>query len=438
MTKVKKSSSKELFAVKYLKYYWKDDFWRNSLIFFAGSMLVGFINYLYFPFISRLMSVNNFGEIQALFSILIYIGTLFAALSIVIISITTNTKNNFKQAKIVELEQMALYIALIAGVPWLFGSMLLKDFLQMTSIWPIILIYPIFVLSLLTSTRQSFLQGRQDFLGTSIGQNIIAIAKLLLSIILVIAGFKVMGAITGLITAYLIGLIFITNRATKKGLKFKILPLKRPKWYLLTPQLKLGLPILAVSLSVAIIYSADIIAIKHYFNPTIAGQYAGIATVGRILLFITGSISAVMFASIKIKNSTKQNHKLLIRSMLILCLVGGVALTVFALFPNQVIKLLVGYRYLPQATLLPKLSLALFLVSLLNLVLLYHLALRYTKIAILAVAGAVLMIVLNVAFHDSIGQIVNNILYSTIIMLIISVIISLLKRPRLISSKYED
>lgn len=120
------------------------------------------------------MRVDHFGEIQALFTVLIYVGTLYSALSIIIINITTNTTKSFKQAKIADIEKMALYVLLMASIPWLLASPLLKNFLQMHSVWPIVLLYPVLVLSLLVSARQSFLQGRQDFFGTSIGSLTVA------------------------------------------------------------------------------------------------------------------------------------------------------------------------------------------------------------------------------------------------------------------------
>ena len=38
-----------------LSAYWRDDFIRHNAIFFAGSMAVAVLNYIYYPIVGRLL-----------------------------------------------------------------------------------------------------------------------------------------------------------------------------------------------------------------------------------------------------------------------------------------------------------------------------------------------------------------------------------------------
>ena len=194
-----------------------DPFWRNSLIFFVGSMVAGLLNYLYYPVLGRLLSLHDFGEIQVLFSILLDIVVFFGALSIAITSITANAGKAFQKSNIIELEQATLVVLYVLFLGWLAVAPTLSHFLKLDSSLPLIALYAAVLLSLVTNTRQAFLQGRQDFWGVTVGTLIGAATKLLFSGVLVHAGYGVLGAIIGLVLAQVLHAVYTTYRARQKG-----------------------------------------------------------------------------------------------------------------------------------------------------------------------------------------------------------------------------
>ncbi|MBP6931477.1 MAG: hypothetical protein KBB62_02010, partial [Candidatus Pacebacteria bacterium] len=47
-----------------------DVFFRQYAIYFTGSMVVAFLNYVFHPLLGRLLSPSDFGDIQALISLI--------------------------------------------------------------------------------------------------------------------------------------------------------------------------------------------------------------------------------------------------------------------------------------------------------------------------------------------------------------------------------
>ncbi len=183
---------------------------------------------------------------------------------------------------------------------------------------------------------------------------------------------------------------------------------------LLLPELKYAGLVLAGSLTITALYSIDIIVVKHYFDAHTAGLYAGVATVARIIFFLTGSISQVLIPSVKLGNSPQQNIQVLRKSTLLLVAIGGAALAVFWLVPGLIMRTLMGNEYAEYAWLLPRLSLVIFIVSVVNLFILYYMALRQYAIGFIAIIGLAVTCGLVGMNHDSLQAVVDSMLYGTL------------------------
>ncbi len=76
-----------------------------------------------------------------------------------------------------------------------------------------------------------------------------------------------------------------------------------------------------------------------------------------------------------------------------------------------------GPKYLPDAYLLPRLSLVVFIISLINLFIMYHIALRRYWVMAIVVTGFTATIVLLVAHHQTILAVINSLLIGSLTML---------------------
>lgn len=398
---------------KKLKNLWSDSFWRNNAVFFAASLLISLINYIYYPVLGRIMDISHFGEVQTLLSIINIAGMLLAALQIVIINISANQqKQSQKNTEIInQFEHATLLFMLVVAIIISAASPILKNFFSFSSFVPFIILAITLLIGVSFGFRKAYLQGKRKFTAASLGGIIAAVGKLIFSVLFIVAGFKTIGAITGALIAQLIAFAYCAKVAKKTGqvgigkntFGFK-------KLLILRPQLEYLTIVIVVSLVATLLFTGDVLVAKRYFSPEVAGQYAGVSTIAKTIFFVTASFSGVLLASVGQTFSAKHNFITVRKSLILLLTIGGAILIAFCLLSNQVIQILLGHRYTDYAYLLPRLSLLMYLVSIANLCFYYLLALRNKIVLPLALIGGLVTFLLTMLWHGSLEVMVRNFL----------------------------
>lgn len=396
-------------------------FLRHNVIFFLGSVAVGVLNYLYYPVIGRLLAPAAFGEVQALVSLFLQIGIFLTVFGLITVNVVANYHDESKRNAIVlEFEKLALIIGLALLIVVIAFQDWLKSFLQFDTSLPFVLLAIAVVATVPFTFRSAFLRGREKFSTASAANVLGSASKLLLSAVLVAIGFGTAGAIGGIVLAQAVAWSYAAWKAAKLGLVALPSPSKSklPNIRLLLPELRYGLLVLVASLFITIQYSIDIVVAKHYFDAETAGLYAGVASVARIIFFLTASIAQVLMPAVKLTNTTRANRIILLKSILLLGMVGLPALALFTFAPNNIVGLLMGNAYEHMAHVLPLLSLAIFIVSILNLLVAYYLSLRRWGIAAVTLIGGTITYGLMIHNHGSVEDVVSNLLAGSISMII--------------------
>jgi len=393
-------------------------FLRHNTVFFFGSVAVGALNYLYYPVLGRMLEPAAFGEVQTLISLFLQLGIFLSVLSLVTVNIVANAEDDQQRNNLVlEFERLALWVGVGLLVVTIVLQPTLKDFLHFTSAWPFALLAVALVATIPFSLRSAFLRGKQRF-GLVSGANITAsAAKLLGSVALVAAGLGTAGAIGGLLLAQSLACALVVWWSLRLGLQKQQRRFRLPDIKLLLPELRYAALVLVASLVITVQYSIDIIVIKHYFDAHTAGLYAGVASAARVIFFLTASIALVLMPAVKLRNTGRENYMLLVKSLALFALVSLPVLVIFIWFPRPVIGNLMGESYTPMADLLPRLSLAIFVISVLNLFVTYYLALRKYVIAAVAILGGLITYALMLANHGSPAAVVNGLLAGSCAML---------------------
>ena len=322
--------------------YLQDDFLRHNLIFFIGSIIVAVLNYLYHPIMSRMLSVEDFGEVQVLFSILGLVAVPLGIFNIIALNLYTNN-NSYESPVVQQFSLLTAYVAGSTAVLLLILAPFITSLLQLSGITEILIVAGIIVISALTIFGRAHLQATHRFAITSVANAISAGGKLVAAIALVYLGFNVTGAIGGLFIASIGSFLYIQFYA-KKFIAFPSFKLLR-----LTPELRneigFGFIVLCGTGLITFLTMADIIFAKYLFTPEIAGLYSGISVVGRIVLFLTASITGVLLTHVKINHSVTENRKFLRKGLILTALIGGPALLLMVLAPKIVVSTLIGYLY---------------------------------------------------------------------------------------------
>lgn len=394
-------------------------FLRHNMVFFLGSVAVGVLNYLYYPVLSRMLTPGAFGEVQTLISLFLQLSIFLSVLSLVAVNIVANADSQEQRNRLVlEFEKLALLISLVLVFLTLAFQSQLQSFLQFTSAWPFVLLALSILVTVPFTLRSAFLRGRQRFGLVSAGNLLGSGAKLLASATLVAIGLGTAGAIGGLVLAQSLACVFVVWWSLRLGLQHvEGKRLRLPDWRLLIPELRYALLVLIVSLVVTVQYSIDIVVIKHYFDAHTAGLYAGIASAARIIFFLTASIALVLMPAVRMRNPAHENHSLLLKSLALFGVLAVPTVVLFCVAPKYIVGTLMGSSYESMSGLLPRLSIAIFFVSLINLLVTYFLALRRYGVAAATTLGALITYGLMLSNHSTVAAVVNGLLVGSVCML---------------------
>ncbi len=398
----------------------RSDFLKHNAIFFIGSVAVGALNYAYYPVLGRLMDPAMFGEVQVLISLFLQFTIFLNVLSMITVNITVNHADSQKAHRIIfELEKLAVYGAGALLALSILGGEFLREALHFESTMPFIALALALLTSIPLTFRSSFARGKKRFGVASISQLISATAKIAFSSALVIAGLGVTGAILGIVAAQLIAFLYAARYAARLG--FSRGPKSHygrlPDLKSIVPELKYAGVALGGLLSITLLMSIDVIIVKHFFDAHTAGLYAGIATVGRIVFFLAVPVSQVLMPMVKVDQPLRQNRLLLLKSLGLTTLICGVALATCISNPELVVRLLMGVEYITYSSLLPPLMLAIFLLSIVSLIMMYCLALHDKMITLIGIIGFTASVCFMLTWHDNLHAVVHSMLAGSILTL---------------------
>ena len=384
-------------------------------------MAVAFINYLYYPLVGRLLPNAAFGELQVIISSFLQLSIILAVLTNVSVNIYVNGNLNKKsRATVSEIERISLYggFAILLIICLLAAP--LGGLLKFSSPFPFIAIAIAFVIAIPSTFRNAYLQANKKFAAISLNSFIGSSSKILFSAILVLVALHTFGAVLGIALSGAVGLFLSNRQAVKAGYKTSEESLRRrkPDFSLIRPELPYAIFILFMSLLTTLQISIDVTLIKYFLPPETAGNYAAIATIARIIYFLTGSVLTVMLSSLSRYKLIKDNLRTLLSSTGLITVLGGAATLFFVFLPTFTVHLLFGSRYDSLAHYLPLLATAVFIGSLLNLFVTYHSALRHYFALTFLILGSLSTLTFVIINTKTIEHIVTGLLLGSGVALV--------------------
>lgn len=378
----------------------------GSSIVVTGSILANFFNFLFNLYMSRSLSVTDYGTLATIISLITFPALFVTALNPVIIRFAGGyfAKNEFALLKGF-YKQFFIFLLICGTVLFIIFLIFISQIAHFFHInnYIILLFTNIYIfIAIISVINLSLLQAKLAFAFQVIIGLVSAILKLLLGIIFVIAGFSISGATGALVISTMSGFILsfwplrflFKTKAKTPDINSKDL-------------FSYGIPSALTLFGLISFISSDIILVKHFFNPIQAGQYDGLSLVGRIIFFITAPIGTVMFPIIVQKHTKGINFSNTFKLALILVLIPSVLLTLFYfIFPKFSILFFLKREYLSIAPLLGLFGLYITFYCMLYLFVNFYLSIKKTKIYIPVLFAAFLQIILICLFHHTFLQII--------------------------------
>lgn len=360
-------------------------FVRNSAVLFAGTMVMNVLNYIFHFVIGRMVSVEAYGEIESLTSLLAIISVPAAAITMVATKYGAAAKaEGSVRASAAVFRYLNRKIA-IYGLPLLGVVFLLtpffKDFLKIESSWPLLFLWVLMFLSFLSAVGTGTLSGWQRFGAVNHSNGWSAAIKLLLAVLFTTLGFGVSGVVGSFLLAGAIGYavsLFFLRFIFAQGSESDVAgPSDEPD---ISALKRYVLPAFFAALSITILGNADMVLAKHHLDAATSGEYGALFIVSRTIFFATGVIASVLFAmSAEESHRQGDSFRTFRYAFLLTLVVCAGALVVFSLFPQFILGLLFGQKYLSASHYLGWFALSASLYALANLVLQYLLSIHAVK-----------------------------------------------------------
>jgi len=400
----------------------KIDLVKHNLIFFVGTFVISVFNYLYYPILGRLVSVVEFGEIQATISIFMQLGILLTAFGYVVANITNNSHASASKQNIILLERVTLGLSILVLLALVLLGGQLRSSLQFTSITPLLLVGVLVILNVPSTTRSYVLQGMKKLRDVSISGIIFSIGKLVLTVALIMVGMSVEGAIIGYILAQVATLVYLTVRSKSffPGLQHSFnLSLKFKGIGGIKKELQFGVVVLFLLAALAILYSFDVVIARLFLSPEAAGEYSGISSIARIIYFATASVAGVLIASVAVKDTRQRSRRVLLGSLGMVGAVGLFILAIFTFLPTESVTVLLGASYAHVSYLLPITGLFMFIASVNNLLVTFQITRRKYETIIPVLVGMIVLVISLLLKHGGVQDLIMGYLVSNLVVFVI-------------------
>lgn len=322
----------------------KDNILKPVSLLLIITAIVAVINFIYNIIMSRMLGVADFGDLRALFSMIMLLSIPLTAIQTMMAKFTAQYyKTDLGKLKSLSIHTAILMLVIGFICMVIFGSLryFLANYLKVSSANLIVLLGPLMLLTLIQPIILGIFQGLERFLLLGTGIFVGTILKLLLGVFFVSLGLATLGALYGLIGSGVLvilvfGLVPIFLFGKDIGPKTSY---NRHEVYTYSGYA------LGVLICFSIISQIDILIVKHKFLPLDAGLYACAAIIGKGFLFLPVPVVTVLFPKVVENNRTgRSSLPILTQSLFIslsLCIIG-VAICFF--FPQYLVKIF-GNKY---------------------------------------------------------------------------------------------
>ncbi|MFA5872170.1 MAG: lipopolysaccharide biosynthesis protein [Parcubacteria group bacterium] len=414
------------------KEFARSKFAKDSLLYVASSLVVGFLGYLFNFFVSRKISVAQYGELQSLFAILSIFGVYSAALGYFIVKhVSVFSAHEDKEASrdftgyLFRKTKKPVFLGLVVFIlliPFLSRLLHLSDSVGLIAIGITIFIsFPLVIYG-------EILRGWNKFFVLAFISIISAIAKLVSGAGLAIIFQKASAISFSIFVAAIFGLFlsrFFSRKTIGISREQKSFQNWKEKYFPERNIRKTAIQIFIFSAGIILISNLDIIIVKNLMSPDTAGYYGALALVGKIILIINLAVVAVMLPGacadgyLGKRPSSKHifgAYSLVIVSSLVLILL-------YSFLSSFVVNLFFGSKYLLQANNLWLFGLMSFFLSLVTLEANLAFAKHEFRVVYYLMAIVIAMVLGGAGFHANLREIV--VVFSAIFLLGYFAILSL-------------
>ncbi|HXZ79881.1 MAG TPA: hypothetical protein VEG30_08130 [Terriglobales bacterium] len=385
----------------------------GSLILLASSGLVSLMNLAYNIGVARLLGPVGFGHATAVYTLLMLVSALTLSFQILCAKLTANHASSEEKA--------AVYFGL-HGRAWRLGAFLafllvlfrevVSSYLRLPSATLVVLLALGTAFYIPLGARRGFYQGTYAFGQLGINFLLEGVVRLGGALLLIKAGMGVSGAVLASVLAVMMAYIFSPPRG-----------IRRPQIAVVT-SFREALQAIVFFVGQVVINNFDIVLVKHFFAPALAGLYAAVALVGRVVQMCSWSVVSTMFP-VSAGSPTKEHEgrPVLITSLVIVIATLTVLIIGIWLMPSFLWRMIFGAHFevvgaKAISSLLVLYAVTTGIYSLSAVMIAYEMSLKIANTGWLQLAVSGVLVVGIYLFHNSLAQVIAVQLVLMLLLLI--------------------
>lgn len=388
--------------------------WHNIQLLIATGV-TGIFSYLFHPIVGHLLGNVQYGDVISINSLF---ATLLIPTQIIIFVVNKFTADLSAQGHIDQVNYLlqrgmryGLLLGALVVIVLIALSPFLASFLRLSSPLPVVVSSVGLILAFAPSFANGALQGRQEFAWFGVTNFLGVFLKDVFTAALILVGLGINGVLLAgpLSGALIYGVSLWALRHVLRGPQTRIPSLKPLFTYSVTSALAFA--------GITLLGNIDVILAKHFLAQSEAGYYAALTTIGRTVIWVSGSLVGVMFP--KVTSLYQQNgpyKRVLAWTMGGVFILSACVVFVFWLFPGQAVSLI--FHAPPQVTQqLVWYGFAMLLLALANVLLYYFLSLGQMFFVPILLFACGLEAVLISVWHGNISQVVGAVAVSMAVLL---------------------
>lgn len=372
----------------------------------AATVISGIFAYLANMSVGRMLGPADYSIFASLNSLYL----ILAMVAQVIQTVTTNYVARLRSQEATDkIGQLLVYLLKHLSLWGIGGTLVLAllsqplaTFLRLPSIIPVLVLSLSLIPIILLPVVNGVQRGLQYF--NALGGTYISAAafRLIAAVGLVTLGLGVPGAVASLAISGFgaagLGLLFLWGIFRQRN------GASRPD---LTGIFNYSLNAILAIFCFALLSNGDVIIVKSRFSPTDAGLYSAMAVLGKTTFWLSSAVVTLLLPKASERHARGQLAVGLARtSLLTVGLLCGSVSVAFFLFPSFLMSTLFGPHYVAYAFLLGWYGLAMSLFSLVNVWLIYYLAVQEQRYTYMLLFGVTLLATFLALFGSGPTQVV--------------------------------
>ena len=323
---------------------------RASLWLLMANLATGVLGYAYQIVMGRMLPPSDYGLLSAMVALGVILPVPLGAAMLILTRKFAEYRARGEGGRISHLWILTRRWIIRSSIGVAFLYLLLapfiRDFLNVPALWPVYLMGAWMLVLIFAGGHTALLQGMQSFNWLSGGTLLSALVKIVISIVLVAAGYGIYGALLGLLLASLA--MWLSFSSASRDYRLAP-PLKGDHRFTMRDTW----PIVAATAAFTLMTQLDIVLVRHYFDSHEAGIYAAASTLGKAVMYLPGSIAIALFPMVAENDARSEGSAhLLMQAVLLVGTLSGCGTLLFLFFPGFLIQLFYGEAYASSAEVL--------------------------------------------------------------------------------------